>query len=124
MSEIINNYNNYKVLKLYNNNYYSTDTDNKLEAEESEGDALLEEDQQHDLDIAVSHKRHHLKLLLSKTSLFVLGATFVVIAGICSSFKIPDSLYNGNYTECSSDDIFNDDISSIILVPSPTPFYY
>ena len=42
------------------------------------------------------------KLLLSKGSVFVLGAILVVAAGVASQYHPPDNIINGNYSNCSS----------------------
>ena len=60
-----------------------------------------------------SERRHHwkqrsphfclnLKLLLSKGSVFVVGAMLVVAAGVASQYHPPDNIINGNYSNCSS----------------------
>ena len=42
----------------------------------------------------------HIKLLLSKGSVFVLGALLLVAAGIASQYHPPDSITNGNHSQC------------------------
>ena len=41
-----------------------------------------------------------MKLLLSKGSVFVLGAMLLVAAGIASQYHPPDSVINGNNSQC------------------------
>ncbi len=102
----------------------SDDTDKILETEE------FMKNEEHIIETSPDNQKHvnrrrHLKLLLSKTGLFVIGAMFVIVAGVCSRFEIPQTLLNGNYTECSDDNsTFNDDFSSTIIIqPSPSPYW-
>ena len=58
------------------------------------------------------------KLLLSKGSVFVLGAVLLVVAGIASQYHPPDSITNGNHSQCLV--MKNSSIDSKF----PTQFYY
>ena len=73
------------------------------------------------------NRRSHIRLLLIKGSLFMLGISFVVGACVASRYQLPESLVNGNFTDCMSDEpevfsSYDDTSSSTILFPSPTPF--
>ena len=46
--------------------------------------------------------KSNLKLLLSKGSVFVLGAMLVVAAGVASQYHPPNSIINGNFSECTT----------------------
>lgn len=46
--------------------------------------------------------KSNLKLLLSKGSIFVLGAVLLVAAGIVSQYHPPDSIISGNFSQCST----------------------
>ena len=60
----------------------------------------------------------NVKLLLSKGSVFVLGAMLVVAAGIASQYHPPDNIINGNFSECTTS---NDTGSTIDIISSPGP---
>ena len=60
----------------------------------------------------------NLKLLLSKGSVFVLGAMLVVAAGIASQYHPPDNIINGNFSECTTS---NDTGDASAIVSSPGP---
>ena len=74
-----------------------------------------------------SHNKRsrHIRLLLTKGSLFLFGAVLVVIAGIVSMFHPPDSIINGNYSECTVEALGPFDSepteSSIVFIIAPTP---
>lgn len=74
-----------------------------------------------------SHNKRsrHIRLLLTKGSLFLFGAVLVVIAGIVSMFHPPDSIINGNYSECTVEALGPFDSepteTSIVFMIAPTP---
>ena len=74
-----------------------------------------------------SHNKRswHIRLLLTKGSLFLFGAVLVVIAAIVSMFHPPDSIINGNYSECTVEALGPFDSepteSSIVFIIAPTP---
>lgn len=47
-------------------------------------------------------KQRHIKLLMLRGSLYLVGIICCVVAGIASQYQPPDSLINGNYSECVS----------------------
>ena len=50
---------------------------------------------------AAARYESNLKLLLSKGSVFVVGAMLVVAAGVVSQYHPPDSIISGNFSQCS-----------------------
>ena len=46
--------------------------------------------------------KSNLKLLLSKGSVFALGAVLLAAAGVASQYHPPDSVISGNYSQCST----------------------
>lgn len=45
-------------------------------------------------------RMQYMKALLCKCSAYLLGAVLVVGASIASQYHPPDSIFNGNYTDC------------------------
>jgi MATE family multidrug resistance protein len=54
---------------------------------------------------------HHIKLLLLRGSLYVIGVVGCIGAGIASQYQPPESIINGNYTDCT--DGYNNDLGNI-----------
>ena len=110
------------------------------EKEREDEESLLSHDSQEKLVVTESNERtsskglaysshnkrsRHIRLLLTKGSLFLFGAVLVVIAGIVSMFHPPDSIINGNYSECTVEALGPFDSepteSSIVFMIAPTP---
>lgn len=49
------------------------------------------------------HFKSHLKLLATHGSLFLIGVICCIGAGIVSMYHPPESIFNGNYSQCSYD---------------------
>lgn len=49
------------------------------------------------------HFKSHLKLLATRGSLFLIGVICCIGAGIVSMYHPPESIFNGNYSQCSYD---------------------
>lgn len=102
------------------------------EAEQGDEQLLLSQDSR-DTDSSIPHKpthnkrSQHVRLLLTKGSVFLIGIVLVVAAGIVSMFHPPESIINGNYSECTSTTsglgIFEPGPteSSILFTIAPTP---
>ena len=107
--------------------------ENKNE-EEVDEDGLLQDMQEMSLLESFSpppksiNRNSHIRLLFTKGSLFVIGTILVILAGFASQYHPPDSIINGNFTECTSNDEFNSDVFSfttgILIAPSPTPYEF
>ncbi len=98
--------------------------DSALETEECESEeSLLNENPDIVNDQAHSHsvRSSRVRLLLSKGSLFLIGVSFVVIAVVTSFLEVPESVLNGNYSECMNEQFYDDMSSTSIMIPSPTP---
>ena len=68
------------------------------------------------------HFKSNFKLLATHGGLFLIGGVCCIGAGIVSMYHPPESIFNGNYSECSYDyDISEIYSTSIYLNPSPTP---
>lgn len=104
---------------------------------EKEGHELVEEEEEYCSDISGqllpaetkpnrSKLRSHIKLLLCRCSLFLIASVCVIIAGIVSQFHPPDSIINGNYSECTladTDDMFSIEPSSTLFIyPTVSPY--
>ena len=48
-----------------------------------------------------SKLKSNIKLFLCRSSLYLIAAIFVVFAGILSQFHPPNTIINGNYSECT-----------------------
>ena len=98
--------------------------DSALKTEECESKELLL-DENHDIVNDQAHnnslRSSHVKLLLSKGSLFLIGVSFVVIAVFTSFLEVPESVLNGNYSECMNEQFYDDMSSTSNIMPSPTP---
>ena len=101
------------------------------EAEQEDEQLLLSQNSQ-DADSLISHKpthnkkSQHIRLLLTKGSVFLFGVVLVVVAGIVSMFHPPESIINGNYSECTTTGgvgVFEPEPteSSILFTITPTP---
>ena len=44
--------------------------------------------------------RRHVKLLISRGALFIVGMIGCIVFGIASQYHPPDSVINGNYSQC------------------------
>ena len=120
----------------------NTTDENKLEEQKEENkneeeveDGLLQDMQEMSLLESFSpppksiNRTSHIRLLFTKGSLFVIGTILVILAGFASQYHPPDSIINGNFTECTSKDEFNSDVFSsfttvILIAPSPTPYEF
>lgn len=121
----------------------NTTDENKLEEQKEENknkedveeDGLLQDMQEISLLESFSpppksiNRSSHIRLLFTKGSLFVIGTILVILAGFASQYHPPDSIINGNFTECTSHDEFNSDVFSsfttvILITPSPTPYEF
>ena len=68
------------------------------------------------------HFKSHFKLLVTHGGLFLIGFICCIGAGIISMYHPPESIFNGNYSECSYDfNVSETYPTSIYLNPSPTP---
>ena len=65
-----------------------------------------------------SKLKSNIKLFLCRSSLYLIAAIFVVFAGILSQFHPPNTIINGNYSECThiKVDLFSD--PSITIDPT------
>ncbi|XP_019859010.1 PREDICTED: multidrug and toxin extrusion protein 1-like isoform X1 [Amphimedon queenslandica] len=102
------------------------------EAEQGDEQSLLSQNSG-DTDSSIPHKpthnkkSQHVRLLLTKGSVFLFGIVLVVAAGIASMFHPPESIINGNYSECiattSGGGVFEPGPieSSILFTIAPTP---
>ena len=120
----------------------NTTDENKLEEQKEENkneeeveDGLLQDMQEMSLLESFSpppksiNRTSHIRLLFTKGSLFVIGTILVILAGFASQYHPPDSIINGNFTECTNNDEFNSDVFSsfttvILIAPSPTPYEF
>ena len=68
-----------------------------------------------------SSRRLHMQLFLTKLSLFLIVSIMVVIAGVISQFHPPDSIFNGNYSECLADIDYIEPSSTYIVYPTLLP---
>ena len=57
--------------------------------------------------ISLPQFKSHMKLLITRGGLYLIGAMCCIIAGITSIYHPPESIINGNYSECTSDVYFN-----------------
>ena len=68
--------------------------------------------------------KSNMKLLLSKGSVFVLGAMLVVAASVASQYHPPDNIINGNFSECTTSnttaELFSSYTHSAIISPTST----
>ena len=48
--------------------------------------------------------KSHMKLLLFRSVFFLIGGVLLVAGGITTQFRPPDSVLNGNYSECSNNE--------------------
>ena len=64
------------------------------------------------------------KLLLSKGSMFVLGAMLVVAAGVASRYHPPNNIINGNFSECTTSngttELFSSYYTHTVIAPTST----
>ena len=102
------------------------DEENSLEVNE-EREQLFVTNKSEELNYHVKcllspHFKSHLKLLATHGSLFLIGAICCIGAGIVSMYHPPESIFNGNYSQCSYDYNLSDIYpTSIYLNVSPTP---
>lgn len=83
--------------------------------EQIELDELMEETEQQEEELITTDSleggsplpqtKSHIKLLLCKGSVFLIGSILIVVAGIVSQYHPPDSIINGNYSECTADTV-------------------
>ena len=69
-------------------------------------------------------RKSKMKLVLSKGSVFVLGAMLMVAAGVTSQYHPPDNFINGNFSECTTSnttaELFSSYTHSAIITPTST----
>ena len=71
-----------------------------------------------------SSRGSNIKIFLCKFSLFLIASVCVICAGIVSQFHPPESIMNGNYSECTDVDLFDIEPSSTLYIyPTSIPYY-